>query len=251
MKKVINSIYIYISIIILGLLYSCKLDQNSFTSIVDDKPDEIVQNNYSLDDNTQFIENMSNDTNIDLFDHGEIIFDKKAIKLNDEAMKKIIYARPPVTKNDTFVITDAISLLDKAISIDSTYYLAYANKATLLSCLNRMKESLAAMKAIIRIKPDYAEGYVYIGIIYEKLGLIDSAKINYNNAHVAYCQRIVNTNLIEDKINSAFVLSLVDKEKGTKEMESLIENNPENETLLYWKKRLFDRFNREEFIKNN
>lgn len=179
-------------------------------------------------------------------------YDPKVIELNKAAMDTIKYAVPPKTNDDSVLLRDAIVLLDKAISIDSTYYLAYANKAMILQHLNKNKEAIRVLDKITKIQPDYAEGFLSQGLIYEELGNIDSANKKYKEAIDAYNERIEKNNNIGDKINRAIILSLLNKKKGRKEFEKLIEEYPEKEEyILFWKKQLFENFNREKFIKNN
>lgn len=178
----------------------------------------------------------------------EIKYDSRAVKLNNKAMNNIKYSLNPVTHKDTLLLWEAVDLFDKAISIDSMYYMAYANKAMVLNRLSNSKEALFILGVITKLKPDYAEGFSSQGFIYEKMGLADSATTKYKSAIIAYSHRIKQTNDISDKINRAFILSLIDKEKGTQEIDYLIEDNPDDKTIMFWKLQLFDEFDREKFI---
>ena len=176
----------------------------------------------------------------------------KAKELNKAATDTIKYAMPPMTKYDSVILRDAIILLDKAIRIDSTYYLAYANKAMILQHLNRNKEAIQVLDKITKIQTNYAEGFLSQGLIYEELGNIDSANKKYKEAINTYNKRIKKNDNIGDKLNRAFIISLLNRKKGQKEFEKLIKEHPEKEEyILLWKKQLFDNFNREKFIKNN
>lgn len=173
---------------------------------------------------------------------------RKAIALNDDAMSYIIYSIPPLTSEDTSLLRKAIALLNKAISIDSLYYLAYANKAMALKHLGQNNEAIQILCIITKLRPDYAEGFSNLGFSYEKRGNMDSAYIKYKSAIIAYNNRIKRSNNLSDKINRAFILSLIDKEKGWQEMDFLIEQNPDDNTIKFWKQQLFEDFDREEFI---
>lgn len=180
----------------------------------------------------------------------QIEYNSVAIELNNKAMNDITYSIFPVTSKDTLLLRKSIVLLNKAISIDTMYFLAYANKAMVLRRLNKNKEALQTLRIITKLKPDYAEGFSSLGFAYEKLGSIDSANVCYKSAIIAYNKRIQQTNNINDKLSSAFILSLIDKEKGLQQMDYLIDDNPDNESIVFWKQQLFDDFDREKFISN-
>lgn len=182
---------------------------------------------------------------------GQKKYDSKVIDLNKEALDTIKYATPPMTNDDSVILQDAIILLDKAISIDSSYHVAYANKAMILQHLNKKKEAIQLLDKITKIQPDYAEGFFSQGLIYEEIGNLDSAKIKYKESINAYNKKIEKKNNIRDKLNRAFIMSLLNKKKGRKEFEKLIKEYPKKEEdILFWKRQLLDNFNREKFIKN-
>ncbi|MDY0078772.1 MAG: hypothetical protein RBR87_16000 [Bacteroidales bacterium] len=163
-------------------------------------------------------------------------------------MESIKFTISPINYKDTLTLVKAIEILDKAIMLDSLYNLAYANKALVLKRLNKEDEALLVLRDITKLRPDYAEGFAMLGFTYEKFGNLDSAFIKYKSAINAYSHRIEQTNNVSDKINRAFILSLIDKEKGLREIDYLIEENPDDETVFFWKQQLFDEFNREKFI---
>lgn len=175
-------------------------------------------------------------------------YDEKAIELNANAVEILGQIISPNNLTDTLKLRNAIDILDKSITIDSSYYLAYANKAIALSRLGQNSKALNTLNKITKLKPDYAEGFSMQGFMYEKMGNIDSANSKYEEAIVAYNYRINKANKIEDKINSAFILSLINRERGLNEIDDLIRNNPDNKTIEIWKKQLFDQFNRKDFI---
>lgn len=178
----------------------------------------------------------------------KIQYNKKAIKLNNDAMNSITYSIPPSTSKDTSLLQKAIILLDKATGIDSLYHLPYANKAMILKHLNRNNEAIHVLSVITKLRPDYAEGFSMLGFAYEKLGNMDSANIKYKSAIIAYNRRIEQTNNVSDKVNRAFIISLINKEKGSQEMDCLMEEYPDDNTLNFWKQQLFEDFDRQKFI---
>lgn len=177
-------------------------------------------------------------------------YNKKAIELNAVAVEILGQIIFPTNHTDTLKLRNAIDILEKSITIDSLYYLAYANKAIALSRLGQNSKALNTLNKITKLKPDYAEGFSMQGFMFEKMGDIDSANSKYKEAIVAYDSRINKAHKIEDKISKAFITSLINREKGLNEISDLIRNNPENNTIEMWKKELFDQFNRKEFIDN-
>lgn len=175
-------------------------------------------------------------------------YNKKAIELNAEAIEILGQIIFPNNHADTLKLRNAIDILEKSITIDSLYYLAYANKAIALSRLGQNSQALNTLNKITNLKPDYAEGFSMQGFMFEKMGNIDSANSKYKEAIGAYNYRLNKANKIEDKINRAFILSLINREKGLNEINDLIRDNPDNTTIEMWKKQLFDQFNRKEFI---
>jgi tetratricopeptide (TPR) repeat protein len=177
-------------------------------------------------------------------------FHHLAREINDKAMNKITGSMPPYTKTDTLLLIESIKSFDQAIDYDSAYQLAYANKSMVLSFLGNYIEAIHTLDYICRLNPDYAEGFVSQGFFYEKTNFIDSANAKYKEALLAYSNRINLTNKLVDKINKAFIVSLINKDEGIKEIDYLIENNPNDSYLKFQKQQLFIEFDREKFMHN-
>ncbi len=154
----------------------------------------------------------------------------------------------PITVSDTLKLKKALFFLDKALDINANNTSAFTNKIEILRLLGRYKEVLKILDKRTNIVPNFAEGFSYQGFIYERLGHIDSANIKYNQAILAYTKRFDKEGKIDDKIQRAFILSLIDKEEGLLEIESLINKHPNNKRLVMMKELLFDNFDRRGFI---
>ena len=217
-------------------------NNNKYTYNIEKKCNDVIKNNKSVD------ENLVDEKNS--FSRNQKKHNPKAIELNNIAMESVKYIISPTNSKDTLILAKAIEILDQAIKIDSLYNLAFTNKAVVLKRLNKEKEALQVLRIITKRKPNYAEGFSMLGFTYEKLGNIDSANIQYKSAIIAYSYRIKNTDNINDKINRAFIMSLIDREKGLCEINHLIKNLPEDKTIAFYKLQLFDEFDREEFIRN-
>lgn len=179
-----------------------------------------------------------------------IKFKRTAIELNNEALKKIEFIARPLTHQDSLKLREAEALLTQAISIDTTYYLAYANMVIVQLRLGMPKEALKTLNRITSLVPDYAEGFSLAGFIYERMGNMDSADLKYRESIVAYNSRIKKTNNIDDMVNRDFILSLINKEKGLEKINNLIKQFPQDKMIKIWKQELFDNFNRKDFINN-
>jgi tetratricopeptide (TPR) repeat protein len=255
MKRFNIKLYILLGVIV--VFTSCgsnngdykKEDRKGNTIAIEKEHDDVVKSNESVDENVQGErENTPIKRNKIFITENKIQYNRKAIELNDDAMSSITYSMPPLTSKDTSLLRKAIVLFNKAISIDSLYYLAYANKAMVLKHLGQNNEAIHVLSVITKLKPDYAEGFSMLGFTYEKLGNMDSAIIKYKAAIIAYSHRIELTNDVSDKVNRAFILSLIDKEKGLQEMDYLIEENPDDNTINFWKQQLFEGFDRQKYI---
>lgn len=177
-------------------------------------------------------------------------FNKKAIELNNIAIKKIKFITSPLDSQDSLKLKEAVILFSRAISIDSIYYLAYANKAITECKLGKREEALKILNRISKFDSNYAEGFYIAGFIYEEMGSLDSANLKYKKSIRAYTRRIRKTNNINDMIGKAFILSLIDKEKGLDQINLLIRRYPQNKMIKMWKQKLFEHFDRKKFIKS-
>jgi tetratricopeptide (TPR) repeat protein len=171
--------------------------------------------------------------------------------LNNEAMS--LYNDPYKTHD----FNKILSLFDEAIKIDSTYYLAYENKATLLSRAQRFNEAINCIKKLQKIKKnqpeikDHAEGYVYLGNIYDKIGKHTKAIKCYKEALSQYNIRFKT----KPDLNRAFTKLLLGRKKEAfKEIEELIseEEKKEGPDLKHYinMREFFKTFDKNEFLED-
>ena len=142
-------------------------------------------------------------------------FNSRAIKLNNRAIDLYSYVGgEPVSKRDSLLLDSALVLLNKAIKIDTQYYLAYANKAMILSKFKKYPEAIEVLSYIVRIRPNYAEGFANQGFLYEKTGNYEKAVAKYHEAIEAYLRRLNEPYKIIDRVNIqadiAFMLLFLD-----------------------------------------
>ena len=102
-----------------------------------------------------------------------------ALSLNNQACELISKGK----------CADALGMLNQAISLDSTYTTAYANKMNLLVSLQRYGEALDVMDKIIELLPNDSYSYQFKGHILEKIGAYKNAKIYYKRAYELYKEK--------------------------------------------------------------
>jgi tetratricopeptide (TPR) repeat protein len=182
-------------------------------------------------------------------------FNTRAVNLSNKALELYSYVSgESITAQDSLNLELALDLLDKAIKLDTQYYLAYANKAMVLSKLKKYDEAIEILDRIIKIRPDYAEGIANQGFLYEKIGNIQKATEKYKDAIAAYLRRLNNPYIIKKRVNIqvdiAFMLLLTEgKETAMQVIDTIIAINPDSKIAKYMKGTIMS-FNREEFIKN-
>jgi tetratricopeptide (TPR) repeat protein len=154
------------------------------------------------------------------------IYNPKAIELNNIGVKFI-----QINKFDS-----ALTYLNQAINIDSTYYSAYGNKCVVYCSLKDFANALKVMKKEIEIKPDFAEGWTFAGMLNDELGDTLNALKYYEKSIEIYNDRISNPDkqkyLKVNKGNRAICYILIGQdEKGRDELKKLQELYPSDKSL--------------------
>lgn len=186
-------------------------------------------------------------------DHTESIFtykpDSIALKLNNKAVLLIGDAAHTYDTLKNVLYDSAITYLNQAIEIDSSYLLAYTNKAQALQRKGSLMEALEVLNRVEIIKPDFVDVIVGQGFILEKLGQMESADQKYKQALKAYEKRLADDPQ-NDKVQSdiAFLyIFLEDRNAALDEIRDLILENPESEQLKMMEGLIKD-FDRKKFI---
>jgi tetratricopeptide (TPR) repeat protein len=177
----------------------------------------------------------------------QVLADKKpeAIALNKKAGD--IYARNLYNRDSMLY---AIKLFDQAIARDSSYPAPVTNKMNVLLNLKEYNQAIATGKNFIAQGQGYAEFYQYLGLIYDKIDKKDSANYYHQKALSLFDQRIqMDSNAINlsNKYISLLTLDTSKREKILVQLDSLIEQNPTNSTLLLTRETVQD-FDRDAFI---
>ena len=180
--------------------------------------------------------------------------DSLAIKLNNEAAA--IFRNVLWNGNaDTAKILMCLSLLDSAIKIDKSFFLPYRQKAQIFLALKKDRDALNVYKSytIINITDDNAYVYLFQGLIYERIGQNDSAKINYQKAMIVLDQIKPNfsKNYFNIQIAHAFTTYLLKgKDEAINELNKITPKNPKEEKILEVEKTDYLNFDRKFFLNN-
>ena len=150
-------------------------------------------------------------------------YDKKAIALNNRASELMN------TKPDS-----ALILLNQATEIDPDYYLAHNNKINLFISKGEFDKAIESAEKGVKAKPDLAEAITMLGMLYDYKEQPDKAKEQYAKALEIYNRRLENSDkdVFANKLNRAHTLLLLEKqEEGQKEIERLLQENPNDPTI--------------------
>lgn len=154
-------------------------------------------------------------------------YNPKAIELNNQAVDI-------VTKSfgDEVQLKKALGILDNAIKLDTSYYVAYQSKATVLCKLKKYDSTIKTLEKVIRLHKNTAEVFSTQGFILEKIGKKKEATAKYQAAFTEY-ERLIkeSPNKVEYQVNKAFLLVfLVNKEAAQKRIEDILKKYPDNKS---------------------
>lgn len=171
--------------------------------------------------------------------------------LNNKAMDK--YAKimfKPLHESKPELI-EILEMLNQAIEIDNDYVLAYTNKANVLVKLQRYDDAIKVLEKASNLKDDYAEVISIQGFYYEKIGKLALAENKYNEALIAYDNRIKKSNKIEDLVARAFLLAFTEnKQTALEEINQLQKEHPKNKLIINMKHTI-EYFDRSTYINNH
>ena len=154
--------------------------------------------------------------------------DPAAVKLNNQAMTLVRF----IDNADSS--KKAISLLDKATSIDSNYYLGYSNKLMFYYQLKEFDKLISTNNRLIQLRPSAHDLYLTGGIFYEKIGDTVSAK-RYFNKSLTICNAVLDTmntknpDFVMLTTNQAVnLIMLNDSTKANSILKTLYDNQPDD-----------------------
>lgn len=154
---------------------------------------------------------------------------RKAVGFNKEAMD-IIYERGWGEEQ----VDSALFLLNKAIEIESDYYLAHSNKIMMLFKKKNFDQILITNKEMQRLSPEDPSLIVQEGLIYELKGDSISSNLAYKKGVAEYDFILKNDTTIGSGFKFVAIQSLVvanEEEKAKSLLIQLKGENSENEML--------------------
>jgi tetratricopeptide (TPR) repeat protein len=127
----------------------------------------------------------------------------------------------------------ALVLLNKATELDQDFYKAYGSKTRIYCILKKYEKALIESEILIKVKPDLAEGWVFAGMLSDKLGDTIKAKYYYEKSIEIYDDMIMNPDEKKDEeINRIFkafsMILLGHEEDGKNELRKLRIDNPDS-----------------------
>lgn len=118
------------------------------------------------------------------------------------------------------VYDSALYYLEEAIRLDRTYYLPYQQKANIYIKLHDTDKAIDASKKAVSVKPDFAEGWTYLGLLYKQEGDKRQSAESLEKSISLYDKRLVSLTdsgeIEANKLNKAWALMLLGKEPEAK-----------------------------------
>jgi len=152
--------------------------------------------------------------------------DPVAVQLNNQAMTLVAYIENPDSSRK------AISLLDKATTIDSNYFLGYSNKLMFFYQLKQFDKAILTNNKLIQLRPDAHDLYMTGGMLYEQIGDTVSSKTHFTKSFTI-CNAVLDTmnrknrDFVMLTTNQAInLIMLNDSANANKILEDLYESQP-------------------------
>jgi len=117
---------------------------------------------------------------------GEKKVDTAAVQLNNQAMTLVAFIDNPDSSRK------AISLLDKATTIDTNYFLGYYNKLMFYNQLKQFDKAILTVNKLIQLRPTAHDLYLTGGLLNEQLGDTVSSK-SYFEKSLAILNSVLET----------------------------------------------------------
>lgn len=149
--------------------------------------------------------------------------------------EKILADNKKYNEEDTTAdssILKALTYLEKAIKLDSTNIRAYQDKITVLTILgNRSSDLAETLNRLLELKPDFAEGFLQLGLIYENQKKYDSANLAFRQARFSFLKRkptdnrnysLVFVEFLITKSKSATLMKLNELDIKDKEIKKML-----------------------------
>jgi tetratricopeptide (TPR) repeat protein len=159
--------------------------------------------------------------------------DSVAVELNNKAMTLVTF----IDNADSS--KKAISLLDKATTIDSNYFLGHCNKLMFFNQLKQFDKAVLTVNKLIRLRPFAHDLYLTGGILYERIGDTVSSK-TYFTKSLTICSTVLDTMSVT---NSDYEMLMGNKATNL----IMLDNQQKANEIL---RKLYDKQTDEELKKN-
>jgi predicted Zn-dependent protease len=150
-------------------------------------------------------------------------FHPDAEALQIEALK--VYHRKP---------DSALSVLDKAVQMDPSFYLAYNTKAMILIEKGDDAKAIAELHKSLHWREDQPEVYLQLGMLNDRQNLPERAQDHYLRAKAAFDMRLAEDSpfRVQDEANRAITqIMLGETQAGNSVLDRLIAEHPDNPFL--------------------
>lgn len=154
--------------------------------------------------------------------------DAEALQI--EALK--VYHRKP---------DSALSILDKGVQMDPSFYLLYNTKAMVFMDKGQWNRAIAELHKSLSWQPDQAEVHLQLGMLNDMIGMPEKAGDLYEQAIALYDSRLAQSGSyeIQDRANRAIAFIMKgEQDKGNKILDGLIDKHPDNRFISDLAKRL-------------
>lgn len=157
-------------------------------------------------------------------DQRDDLFHPDAQSLQVEALK--VYHRKP---------DSALSILDKAIQMDPSFYLAYNTKAMVLIKQQRFEQAIAELYKSLRWRDDQAEVFLQLGMLNDLISAPERANDAYEQAIALFENRLSVTSEYRTQDQSNRAISLImrgEVDKGNQLLDDLAIEHPESPFII-------------------
>jgi Tfp pilus assembly protein PilF len=106
------------------------------------------------------------------------------------------------------LMDEAIKYLNKALSLDPTYYRAFYLLGVVYYENQRFEEASSAFQSCLEVKPDYSDAHSGLASVYEEMGFLEKAEEEFKKAYAIdsnhdACLKLAEIYFKQDKMNLA------------------------------------------------
>lgn len=149
---------------------------------------------------------------------------EKSVELNNKAINSI--------SSENY--SEALRYSEEAIKADKKNYNAYTIKAQMLIKENKLNDAEKTIEKQLEIKPDFAEGWTFKGLINDLNGNQKQAIKDYQKSNELFEQRIQKTNFNKQmNVTNKYMNLILIGDAKSKLERAEIENKYKNDQSIY------------------